>query len=497
MKFPRVIHDIGFQAVGNYVHAGAQALRSLFLARILGPADFGLVSAVNLAVNYLLYLDLGASLGVQREVPMEVGRDRPEEADAWESAGLVVRVLSGTVGALLLAVYTVARWASLSSVYRWCLLIGCAVVSFQALTAFAQIVLQARRRFRTLAVLTISVAVANLVLGVAAGYVAGPAGVLAAQAFVLGAAAVVVVRSLVRPQLKVVTRKRLKQLLRIGGPLLVLQALGMNLVSIDQVLSGLLLGIDQLGLYTLAMFAGLILQLVALSIGQAVGPRLFNAYGRRHEIEDVRDLTWRPVWILSLILPPATAFLWLVAPLIIEWVLPAYVPVIGPMRINIVGVFFLAINYGVSTVLVAVQKHWVNIPIVSACLGLNIAIDLVLVNVYDLGLTGIAIGSLVTYTVYWFVHTMYVRHLFEPRLWRALRLNLAMVWPGALLVGLLLLAATSDHLSSSQALPETVALAGLTALSVWRWHRGRGNGVARGEAAGGGAGDGGGGGVVA
>lgn len=106
-----------------------------------------------------------------------------------------------------------------------------------------------------------------------------------------------------------------------------------------------------------------------------------------------------------------------------------YLSTIDPLRVYVVGVFFLGLSMGTSTVLYAINKHKYDIPIVVGCVAFNVCLDLAFVGWAHWGLMGIALGSASAYVSYWTVHTTLIRHCFGHRIGHALLLNLASVWP--------------------------------------------------------------------
>ena len=205
------------------------------------------------------------------------------------------------------------------------------------------------------------------------------------------------------------------------------------------------------------------------ALAGAVGPRLLKRYGEDPTVAAIDGLTWRPVAGLSYVMPVLSVLAWALGPWAIMLVLPAYAGAIGPLRVDVVGVFFLGLEWGTSTVLFALNKHWYYTPIVGGCIALNVALDLLYVGVLHFGLVGIALGSLCTYFVYWVVHTTIIRRIFGYGLWRCLLLNLASGWPGFALAAVDLLAWATGNLWGPAYLFGSVLLVAVCALSFVRW----------------------------
>jgi O-antigen/teichoic acid export membrane protein len=397
MASPTVARDFSFQASAGYISTALQLARGVILARLLGPVGLGKIALVLLVYAYAAYADLGVAQAVSRQIPLARGARDDELALSW-SGGLLLQGLTNV----------------------WLLV-------FQASLQFGRVFT---------AMLTLSVS--SFVLGIVGALVAGVEGVFVGQlgSFALSTAVCFWIGGVPRPE--PLHWRRVKLLFHVGVPLALLTFAGYNLVNVDQVMVVSLLGGRQLGLYTLVLYAGAALYLLPTALAAAVGPRLLSLYGETSRTSAIAGLTWRPARLLAVSLPLIIAVTWTTIPVIIKAALPEYVAIIGPLRIYLVGMFFLSLNLGVSTFLLALNKHRYNIPVIAGCIGLNVLVDLLFVAVLDWGLSGIALGSAVTYFTYWMVHTTLVRWFHQVRPWSAIGLNLRLGWPG---LGLALLAA--------------------------------------------------------
>ena len=474
VKVPRIVRDVSYKALGSYGSAGLQMLRGLLLAGLLAPADLGTVAIVGVVLTYSLYADLGMASAVGRELPLAAGAGSESDVRIWPWYAIVTKLVAEAVVATVLLAYVLLRWSDLAPSLRFCLLTAVAVTVLQGFVVAQQIVFDASRQFGRGAALLLILFGPLLVTCVAGGAVAGTRGVFVGQviAFAMATAAAAFMGGWPRPV--PLQRGRLALLLKVGFPLMVLGFAGYNLVYVDQIMVIALLGRADLGVYMLPLYAGNFVFLVPQALAGAVGPRLIGRYGAEGTPDAIAAYTWVPVRVLSLALPPVIAALWLLGPVLIVALLPRYVGAIGPLRIYLAGMFFLGLNYGVSTTLLALNKHRNNIPIVVGAIGLNVALDLLLVGVWHLGLNGIAMGSALTYAAYWMAHTILVRWYFGQRPLRALLLNLASGWPGFALAGLMLLVWGAGDLGASAPLLASAILAGvllMTALRLGRLRR--------------------------
>jgi len=428
----RVARDFSLLLGGGYISIALQVLRGLLLARLLGPTGLGTVAAISIIITYSLYSDLGMCMAAAREIPISIG-SRDGRSSSWAWYGILARLAGSLAVSGGVLAYLSVSWGRQSGDLKVGLLAASAIIVLQGLVAAQQTILQSMRRFARASSLQMVLAVANLLGSIAGGASYGVRGVFVGQVMAYGvtAATGVYLSSRIRPEK--LSMRLVRLLLRIGAPLAALSFADYNLVYIDQVMVISLLGRDALGVYWLVMFSSTLLSLAPAALGGVVGPRLLAQFGRNSSVESIAELTWEPVRLLSLTLPILIGAIWLLAPMLIVFLLPLYEPAIAPIRIYSIGAFFLGLNSGVSTTLLALKKHQWNLPIIGGCIGLNVAMDVVLVRELHLQLVGIALGSAITYFVYWMLHTLLVRHFFGNTLFAGVLANMKDGWPGVVL----------------------------------------------------------------
>ena len=472
MRLPRIARDFSLQALGTYCGSLLQMLRGLILAGLLGPAGLGTVALVNLFLSYAAYSDLGMASALGREIPLSLGAGNSREAFEWRRYGLTAKFVTSSIVGLGTAIYVCLRWSELSAVLRFGLLTAAIVVVFQGLVATWQVIFQATQQFGRSTLVTLAIAALSLIAGVVGAEFAGVRGVFLGQliVFVLAASLCFALGGL--PPRVHLSRSKLVFLLKVGVPLALLALVGSNLVNIDQVMVAALLGTRELGLYTLVLYGGNVLFLLPSALSISVGPRLLREYGAAADSARLTMLTWRPVDVLASVLPAAIALIWILGPAVVVHFLPDYASIVAPLRVYLVGMYFMGINLGVSTVLLALNRHRYNIPVIVACIGLNVLVDLYFVSVLGLGLIGIALGSAVTYFVYWMAHTTLVRWFHGERPAHAVVANLASGWPGIALAAAVIVSWAFGILDQSRPWLEMTLFFGSVLAGLARWRFG-------------------------
>jgi len=471
VKVPASLRDLAFQTVAGYGSTLIGFARGVALAALLDPHSLGAMTAVGLVVSYAQYADLGVGLSLSREIPARLGEGRPASADQATWNGAVFRFLVAVVVALGLLLVARFGMANADPSLRFGFMTVAGVVVLQSVWGLGQIVLQARLRFSWAAAVSLSFAAANLAAGIGGAVFWGVRGVFVGQIMASLVGMIVALAATGIPRQRQLSLHEIRQLGRVGLPLATLNFAAVNLVSIDQLMTAALLGQTALGMYAIVMYTGTALYLLPTAIAQVVGPRLVRRYAEHHDIAAIAEHTWVPVEVLAVSLPLLIAGAWVVVPFLIDAFLPAYHSAIGPLRVYVSGLFFLSLNLGVSTTLLALKKHQLNVPILAACIGLNVVVDVAFVSCAGLGLRGIALGSLVTYFVYWMSHTLLVRHFFGVSVVNGVWQNISDGWPGLVLAIFMALTWANGALASVSA-PWTVAVLliglGSTLVQLWR-----------------------------
>lgn len=400
---PRLLSLMLSYGGASYVSALLTAVRGVAIARILGPDSYGIWSVLTLVLVWSQFSDLGLASAVNRQIPMR--RADGDAAGIVRAASIGLGLKCAATAIFGVAVGLVA-YLSHDPVYREGLAVIAALVVVQGVQQLGASVLLASRRVREAARLVLTFAVLNLVAPVAGAAVAGLRGVWYGLALALGIAAVLYLRAVgVRPALRV-SAGELRTLATAGVPIAVLSLISYNLVNVDQLVVAGTLGSRPLAFYTIGLTAGGLLMVAPNALASVLGPVLIERW--RAGEEDMERIAWEPVrllrdtfWIVVLaamvLLPPA-----------VEFVLPQYLPGVEAALVYLPGVYLLGINLGASNLLLALNKHWANIPLTVVTIAVSALLERIFVAV-GLGLTGVALGSTIGYALYTFAHLGVIR----------------------------------------------------------------------------------------
>lgn len=385
---------------------------TIYLVRVLGPGDYG-VFVLGTAVAGMLVLaaDFGISHSAARFIA-EV-RNRPTDAGSVVADALTLKLVIGA----LVGMFLIATAGPIASVYdapdlEWPLrILAVAVLGQSLLQLWTQAFTAIGRNsvsFRVVlseSVVETTSSIALVALGTGVVGAAGGRAIGFGFGGLLGL--IMIVRALgpgtvrLRPN----PRPRMKRILTYAGALLIVDAAYSVYHQIDVLLIGALLSASAAGLYAAPLKVLSFIQYPGLALAGGVAPRLARQDGAEPNV-GAFQIALRYLIVLQM---------FMVAPLVV-WAGPIVDLVLGSdyeESADVLRALGPYIFLGGIAPLLSLGVNYLGeakrrIPIAFAAVGVNTAIDLILIP--EIGLIAGAIGTDVAITVYaighlWVCHT--------------------------------------------------------------------------------------------
>ncbi len=398
-------HDLMLDVVkiasARYLTRALLLVKTVVVARVLGPAEYGLIGLIILIPTYGRWTDLGLLGGLVRKLPV-LGRtleDRRERRRLLETA-----TASFTLLAVLVTLgVVVAGVVEDDPEVRACLWLAAAVIPAQGIYSFVQNYHRARQEFgivaRSVAILELSGLVYTLVLV----FWIGAPGFFLALLLSNITACVYLGLTYHRHDGVVGLRwdwTRTIQLLLAGFPLASTTIMHTLCLSMDRVVMSRVATREMVGHYMLALLVSGVIQYVPTSVGFILFPVLRErAGGGRADAKTIHRYLTEPTetvaWVMAFFIAVAVVCLPAV-PLI----LPAYRPGLEPARILTQFTFFLAVGTVARNHLAALKAHWKPLLIFQTAVT---AITPGVVYLFLIGRTGevgVATGMGIVYLIY-------------------------------------------------------------------------------------------------
>lgn len=420
-----------------------------WVARLLGPHDYGIWNAISLVLAYGAYAEPGVLSAMGRDLPLYMGQGDLQKAAAVEGAARYTTIC----GAILASMVVLA--VSFSPTHSPMMALGLRVMAgtliLQQIYTYHRIVLRSNNQFGQLSQQQVILAVLNAGLAISLVIVFDLTGRMMAAILLQ---AVIVMYALYRNPWQRVPKFNLSiawSLMRVGVPILVSGFIITMLVTIDRLMVVTFLDVTQLGYLGLALLVVSVVSLIPAMASQVLYPRINYHFGNSgRNIGALRSYVLIPPAILSCLLPLVIGPLYLILPVVVKTFLPAYTPGIAAARIVVVGIFFYGILGLTDYFLVTTGKLKQYALFGCIALVFNIALDYLFIRM-GYGIEGIAVaGTLLTYFFYsciviGYALSHYTRQYgdwvrFFSQLWAPFIYMLTLLWSVEMLV---------DYLTSS------------------------------------------------
>jgi O-antigen/teichoic acid export membrane protein len=362
---------------------GTRFLFTLLVAAGLRPSDFTAWAQFVTFVGYAPAILLGVGNGMNRMVPILVGRGERAEAEQAESA---TWWMVGVVVVASLALTALAAWAGMSSWLVAAVLAGCAMTVYQV----QQFAMRSRLRFNRASAQQSGWA---CLVGVGALVLLRSDRSLESVLWIFTAgvlAAIAVGYALRRPIVMRPSPARTWRLMSMGFPIMLAGLLGSLFYTADRWVASARLEPSAAGAYGLASLIAAAVFLVPSVISQQQYPRLAMLYGGDASAAQLRAAARRQ----SLVAVAASAITALgvaaFSLLIVPRLLPAYGAATVPAVILSFGIAALAGSIGHANLLVVIGALWAYLAIQVSCFA--IAVLLMWLGCGLGGGVGLAIG---------------------------------------------------------------------------------------------------------
>lgn len=394
-----IIKDTVYYSASAFISQAIGLISGLWIARLLGPSDFGIWNAVSLVLAYGAYAEFGALSALGRDLPLCLGQGDLQKAGTVESSARYITIYGALLASAVVLVgsFLFTYSPPMASGLR---IMAVALILQQAYT-YHQTVLRSNNQFIQLSQQRIIFAFLSAGLAIFFIVIFGLMGRMVACVLALF---IIFVYALCRNPWKKIPKFNLSaawSLMCVGMPIVISGFIITMLVTVDRLMAIIFLGTTQLGYLGLAILLVSMVSLVPAMASQVLYPRINYCFGNSGKnISALRSYILVPPIILSCLLPLVIGPLYLILPAIVKTFLPAYVPGIVAGRIVVVGIFFYGILGLTDYFLVTTGKLKQYAFFGCIALIFNIFADFLLMHL-GYGIEGIAFGgTLLTYFFY-------------------------------------------------------------------------------------------------
>jgi O-antigen/teichoic acid export membrane protein len=189
------------------------------------------------------------------------------------------------------------------------------------------------------------------------------------------------------------------KIIRDGGPILAVGIVFTLQVGLDQTLIFLGIGDQALGRYGVAALLMTIMLVIPSAVGQTAYPRMLEQYGRDGDVAALHPAVLRRTWIVTGASTVIAALGVVVLPLVVRWIMPAYLPGVTAAQWLLPGGVFLAASVPSSDFFMAVEKRFLHLKISLVAVTLQLVAGLVVLRTGG-DIEGIAATTTGSFAIY-------------------------------------------------------------------------------------------------
>ena len=393
-------------------------LRGFLVAKFLGPALYGMRNLFGVFIDYNAYTHFGTLFAMNREVPHYRGRGEEKKAELMVASTFWANLCTVVVIAtIFISISFYLRIQNYDQNHCDLLLFTGIIIITSRLVDFYSTKLKLENKFFLLSRIQLVSSSISIFSCIALTYYYSLRGFFIGH--LIGDA--IFVFSAVKVEKKfpplIVSIPILQELVKVGAPILGAAILLMVLNSADKIMIVSLLSETALGYYGIAAIATSVIGTVPKAIYSVTLPRLMEKYGKTNDLFQIKNYFVEPTIFLAYFLPFLLSLIYLTIHIPIEYYLSRYIESIIIVKILALGLFFSALPVMATSICYAIKERMSVIYLTIPPLIINIVSNYTLIHL-GYGLTGVAIGTALSYFTYcssllWYTMKKYKMNLGE------------------------------------------------------------------------------------
>jgi len=403
-----LLKDSVVVASSRYILLGLSMIRNFFVAKYLGPSDYGLWVVIGLLLTYGDQIHLGLRHAGDKEIPYYRGQGKGDESKKIaDSIFGGVLWLTG-IAFLCLMIYSFVLTASEESIVRYGVLIAAFIILTDQVNRFYLMILRTRHEFLLSSKVESGFEVLRTIL--VSGFVVSfhfYGAIIGLFIASLGTVVYFLVhyRNEFRPRFSFFS---LKPLLTIGLPLSATGLLYILILNLDRLVGAFTLSRENLGIYGIASLVAQVPVTSSQGISSVVYPRISEQFGETRDPAQLKPLFTSTMTGVAFIAPILVASIFLVGRFLILWLLPAYHSSIEPLFLLSFGIYFLSLVPLPASFLMATNKNILYLRAELVAFGVALVVYLLLIQTNSISLPIIALltsGAFLATSILLLIHS--------------------------------------------------------------------------------------------
>ncbi len=337
---------------------------AVFLTRkFLGPLQMGIWAILQVILTYTMYCSFGITYGIVQKVPFYRGKKEFEKADEIRDVVISFSVLTTTMVAAGVIIFAFLSRHKLSGdIFLG--LIFLAIIIFLTrinnllitiLRAYKEFILAGRQMFLS--------AIVNAVLVATLAYSFKLYGFMLATCLSLVFNIGYMWFHFRFPFKWNLNFSLVKELLIYGALLITVDFFGSTVLTADRVVIAKMLGLEAVGLYTIAQMAWTYVFTFPNSISIISATNLQEKFGRNEQIENLKNYVSKSLQALSVVMPLVISMIWILGPPLVRILLPKFIGGVEALKLLVLATFFSALFTTLEQFLIAIKKQTLLLPL--------------------------------------------------------------------------------------------------------------------------------------
>jgi len=395
-----IMRDTLIYSGASYIAIFIGFFVSIFSKKFLGVSGAGYWAILTVATTYGMYIGLGVQNALIREVPQRIGAKEIEKAKAIENVTYSFLLIAGLAGAIVM--WLISFFLFADPLLKTGLKIVAVLVFVTHMYNLILNILRARKQISILSRVVIFNILLVAMLALPGAYFLNVNGFAAGMVISTALSFFFAKRwASIRFSLSF-DWVHIWHLIKIGLAMLLVSILSRTFLNVDKIMIGKMLGMEQLGLYTIGIMAIQQIGTLPRFFNIVIFPHIQEKYGDTKDVQDIKGMVIKSNYFISRLIPILMGTIIFITQPIVLIVLPQFEDGLGIMKILVIGYYFIAINQMSTTVIYTIDKQRSLIPLygimVAVCIGLNY-----LFIIMGLGITGVALGTSISYFLFFLV----------------------------------------------------------------------------------------------
>ncbi len=393
----QVLKNTFIYSVLKYIAFFVMVVTGFIITKYLGPASFGVYSAMILILNYGRYAFLAFFSAFYKKASFYKGRkeySRVEEVrHATFSASFYITLF---IGILLFIVSFFVRYDQ--EVLNALRIVSLLLV-LQQFFYFYGIFLRVDKRFPLYGSFELSFQLMRLLMILVFIWRFGVAGVLLssvlAYSLVIG---VIYAKKPYRFRFRIPFRES-KKLFLFGLPNTILGAFGTIFITIDKLMIINFFNRSLLGIYSFVVLVLEVITYIPINVAVIILPSQLERQGARLGKQRIKNMFMIPITIISYLLPVIIGAAYFISGPVIQYIFPQYMDALSPLRILIFGGFFLSSINILENYVISVNKEKKIIFVKILIIVMSVLLNYAAISL-GYGILGVAVATTLTYLMY-------------------------------------------------------------------------------------------------